>query len=299
MVACPGDVCVWGGGAVRSWSPLRRTTTQPCCASSPVGDPCPPIPCHGPALPMGAPCVSFTHNCSPSPWRRHACPWASVCTGRVHACVHACECGRGPLLRINVNPSLAVPECLPHPPFHTHPTHTQPTHNPTCTLGPPSILPTTPVDLTHPCCCCGEESGVWGNQGPRKPFPPPPPLLSLFASRYELAACERPPPLGFGDLHPHFTIQRTEATDDRLPTASTCFNILKLPAYSSEKVRPRLRPRVVCVGFEGGGGCCRWPSDRGTHAPCFQCKSNVGGGQGEVSHATPAHAHAPSLCCGV
>jgi ubiquitin-protein ligase E3 C len=52
-----------------------------------------------------------------------------------------------------------------------------------------------------------------------------------------VTSCERPPSLGFASLQPPFTIQRVECGDDlRLPTASTCFNILKLPTYSSSKV---------------------------------------------------------------
>jgi hypothetical protein len=52
-----------------------------------------------------------------------------------------------------------------------------------------------------------------------------------------ITSCERPPSLGFASLQPAFTIQRVECSDDqRLPTASTCFNILKLPTYSSAKV---------------------------------------------------------------
>ena len=52
-----------------------------------------------------------------------------------------------------------------------------------------------------------------------------------------VTSCERPPSLGFAALQPPFTIQRVECSDDsRLPTASTCFNILKLPTYSSQKI---------------------------------------------------------------
>lgn len=48
-----------------------------------------------------------------------------------------------------------------------------------------------------------------------------------------VTSCQRPPSLGFADLHPPFSIQRVDCTDDsRLPSASTCFNILKLPTYS-------------------------------------------------------------------
>jgi ubiquitin-protein ligase E3 C len=39
-------------------------------------------------------------------------------------------------------------------------------------------------------------------------------------------------------MNPHFTIQRVSINrdDEKLPTSSTCFNVLKLPTYSSEKV---------------------------------------------------------------
>ncbi len=47
----------------------------------------------------------------------------------------------------------------------------------------------------------------------------------------------RPPSLGFSALNPPFTIQRVEVeSDNRLPTSSTCFNILKLPKYSNKSV---------------------------------------------------------------
>jgi ubiquitin-protein ligase E3 C len=53
-----------------------------------------------------------------------------------------------------------------------------------------------------------------------------------------VTSCERPPPLGFASMNPHFTIQRVSINrdDEKLPTSSTCFNVLKLPTYSSEKV---------------------------------------------------------------
>lgn len=49
-------------------------------------------------------------------------------------------------------------------------------------------------------------------------------------------SCARPPLLGFAALQPHFTLQRAASNDEALPTASTCFNTLKLPPYSSSKV---------------------------------------------------------------
>ena len=52
-----------------------------------------------------------------------------------------------------------------------------------------------------------------------------------------VTACPRPPSLGFASLHPTFTIQKVDNPDQqRLPSASTCFNILKLPTYSSETI---------------------------------------------------------------
>ena len=67
-----------------------------------------------------------------------------------------------------------------------------------------------------------------------------------------VTSCERPPPLGFASLNPKFTIQRVGIfrDGDKLPSASTCFNILKLPTYSSEKV---LRERLI-YAIESGAG---------------------------------------------
>jgi ubiquitin-protein ligase E3 C len=67
-----------------------------------------------------------------------------------------------------------------------------------------------------------------------------------------VTSCERPPPLGFRTLNPPFTIQRVGVFRDaeRLPTASTCFNVLKLPTYSSEKV---MRERLI-YAIESGAG---------------------------------------------
>jgi len=67
-----------------------------------------------------------------------------------------------------------------------------------------------------------------------------------------VTSCERPPPLGFATLTPPFTIQRVGIMrdGDKLPTASTCFNVLKLPTYSSEKV---MKERLV-YAIESGAG---------------------------------------------
>jgi len=47
-----------------------------------------------------------------------------------------------------------------------------------------------------------------------------------------ITACSRPPLLGFKTLNPKFCIFRVPDAK-RLPTASTCVNLLKLPQYSS------------------------------------------------------------------
>lgn len=67
-----------------------------------------------------------------------------------------------------------------------------------------------------------------------------------------VTSCERPPPLGFASMNPPFTIQRVVILrdGDKLPSASTCFNTLKLPTYSSEKV---LRQRLI-YAIESGAG---------------------------------------------
>ncbi|CAB9510013.1 Probable E3 ubiquitin-protein ligase hulA (Partial), partial [Seminavis robusta] len=67
-----------------------------------------------------------------------------------------------------------------------------------------------------------------------------------------VTSCERPPPLGFASMNPPFTIQRVGIMrdGDLLPTASTCFNTLKLPTYSSEKV---MKQRLI-YAIEAGAG---------------------------------------------
>lgn len=50
-----------------------------------------------------------------------------------------------------------------------------------------------------------------------------------------VTSSERAPLLGFGQLNPHFGIQQVlDAT--RLPTSSTCINLLKLPSYANEQL---------------------------------------------------------------
>lgn len=54
-------------------------------------------------------------------------------------------------------------------------------------------------------------------------------------------SCERPPLLGFAELYPGFSISSSSSDENgehnhRLPSASTCVNLLKLPVYSNRDV---------------------------------------------------------------
>ncbi|KAF7339313.1 HECT-domain-containing protein [Mycena sanguinolenta] len=71
-------------------------------------------------------------------------------------------------------------------------------------------------------------------------------LLRFVTSR------SRPPLLGFKELMPNFTIRDAGSDERRLPTSSTCANLLKLPSYQSEKVlRAKLLQAIKAnVGFD-------------------------------------------------
>lgn len=66
-----------------------------------------------------------------------------------------------------------------------------------------------------------------------------------------VTSCSRPPLLGFKDLEPPFTIQDAVDTD-RLPSASTCMNLLKLPPFQSAAVlKEKLLYAITAnTGFE-------------------------------------------------
>ncbi|KAI8331155.1 HECT-domain-containing protein [Chlamydoabsidia padenii] len=48
-----------------------------------------------------------------------------------------------------------------------------------------------------------------------------------------VTSCSRPPVLGFKELQPRLCIRRAGTDESRLPTSSTCVNLLKLPAFST------------------------------------------------------------------
>ncbi|KAG6825622.1 hypothetical protein H0H92_003037, partial [Tricholoma furcatifolium] len=51
-----------------------------------------------------------------------------------------------------------------------------------------------------------------------------------------VTSCGQPPLLGFRELNPNFSITDGGSDERRLPTASTCMNLLKLPRYTSAEV---------------------------------------------------------------
>jgi len=67
-----------------------------------------------------------------------------------------------------------------------------------------------------------------------------------------VTSCERPPPLGFSSMNPTFSIMRIAIGKDneKLPSASTCFNCLKLPTYSSKNV---MREKIIYSIRSGTG----------------------------------------------
>ena len=66
-----------------------------------------------------------------------------------------------------------------------------------------------------------------------------------------VTSCPRAPLLGFKELEPPFCIQ-SSGNEARLPTASTCMNLLKLPEYSdSNTLAEKLRYAIFSgAGFE-------------------------------------------------
>ncbi|KAF9445554.1 HECT-domain-containing protein [Macrolepiota fuliginosa MF-IS2] len=65
-----------------------------------------------------------------------------------------------------------------------------------------------------------------------------------------VTSCSRPPLLGFKELVPNFSIRDAGSDELRLPTASTCVNLLKLPRYTTEK---RLRDKLVQAIYSNAG----------------------------------------------
>lgn len=64
-----------------------------------------------------------------------------------------------------------------------------------------------------------------------------------------ITSCSRPPLLGFKELNPPLCIH-SGGKEDRLPTASTCMNLLKLPQFKDKDI---LRTRLL-YAIESGAG---------------------------------------------
>jgi ubiquitin-protein ligase E3 C len=60
----------------------------------------------------------------------------------------------------------------------------------------------------------------------------------------------RAPLLGFSTLNPNFSIRDSGSDQDRLPSTSTCVNLLKLPMYQNEMV---LKEKLLYSVFSGAG----------------------------------------------
>ncbi|KAJ3735038.1 HECT-domain-containing protein [Lentinula guzmanii] len=67
-----------------------------------------------------------------------------------------------------------------------------------------------------------------------------------------VTSCSRPPLLGFKELVPNFAIRDAGGDQHRLPTSSTCVNLLKLPRYADERVlRSKLLQAIMSnAGFD-------------------------------------------------
>ncbi|WWD00653.1 hypothetical protein V866_007588 [Kwoniella sp. B9012] len=65
-----------------------------------------------------------------------------------------------------------------------------------------------------------------------------------------VTSCSRPPLLGFGYLYPKFGVKFNGNDTSRLPSASACFNLLKLPGYTTEQ---SLRTKLLQAITSGAG----------------------------------------------
>lgn len=65
-----------------------------------------------------------------------------------------------------------------------------------------------------------------------------------------VTSCPSPPLLGFSQLNPKFCIRLSSEDQQRLPTSSTCINLLKLPRYESFE----LTRRKILIAIQSGAG---------------------------------------------
>lgn len=65
-----------------------------------------------------------------------------------------------------------------------------------------------------------------------------------------VTSCSRPPLLGFKDLYPPFCVHYGGSETDRLPSSSTCMNLLKLPEFKDDQT---MKTKLL-YAFESGTG---------------------------------------------
>lgn len=65
-----------------------------------------------------------------------------------------------------------------------------------------------------------------------------------------VTSCSRPPLLGFSELNPKFCVRDAGRDFERLPTSSTCVNLLKLPIYDNEE---QLKKKLIYSINSGSG----------------------------------------------
>lgn len=65
-----------------------------------------------------------------------------------------------------------------------------------------------------------------------------------------VTSCSRPPLLGFGHLNPGFAVRNSGNDTARLPTASSCANLLKLPDYQDVQL---LKAKLLQAINSGAG----------------------------------------------
>jgi ubiquitin-protein ligase E3 C len=65
-----------------------------------------------------------------------------------------------------------------------------------------------------------------------------------------ITSTPRAPLLGFGSLNPLFSIRDSGNDQERLPSTSTCVNLLKLPVYRDARV---LKEKLLYASFSGAG----------------------------------------------
>jgi len=65
-----------------------------------------------------------------------------------------------------------------------------------------------------------------------------------------VTSCHRPPLFGFAQLVPKFCVHGAGEVQDRLPTSSTCMNLLKLPIFKTKEV---LQEKLLYAIKSGAG----------------------------------------------